>query len=313
MLLRNVRTGFVYTYSPALANSADFEVYVERPNTNPEKGIKFTVVDGGIGDEVCALYAACGLANAGHKVFFHSRRKRWIDVASHPGVEIVDDPRKLVVDVRGNHAAELSDGFAGKLKSRAHLYIENVANEYGIDACAPARPKEVEKLKRPLTSQYIVLAPMASKPNRSWPHWRALAEKIDRQIVVVGAGFQEKEIREEFSGLDAGFVLGAHPREVLALVAHAHTVVANDSGIAHIGGLMGARTVVLSAMFPGDYLFACAPTVSCLMPKRDCVGCFSAPESKFAPECATSCAALPEITVEQVLAQIEPKTKKRGK
>lgn len=305
MLLRNKKNGFIYSNTPALANNPDYEVFVERPNTEPSRGIHFRVAVGGIGDEICALYAACGLADAGYEVFLHTKRRRWLDVAAHKGVQLVEG-QKLVVDARGNHERELSDGFAGKLKSRSHLYVENICNEYGIPSCSPSRPTVVSVPKRTVSGDYVVIAPLSSKSARDWPlqNWRQLTERMGKRTIVVGAGNQEEALRNGFAGLEVEYLLGSHPHEVLGLLAHASAVIGNDSGIVHAAGLVGSPGYAICAQFPPDYLFDCAPTVKGVMAQKDCAGCFSAEKSKYAPECKSSCSALQEVSVDRVYETI---------
>jgi hypothetical protein len=325
MLLKNKRTGNVYAYSPVLANDPEFEIFEEKPDLNPQKGIRFGIKEGGIGDDICALYVACGLANAGYKVFLHVRKARWVGVASHPNLEIVEGFKQMVFVLEASgplYEKECADAYSGKVETRSRAYMSRVAEAYQIKAVSPAEPLSVSIPERTIAEDYAVIAPFSSKQERDWPalKWRELSKRLINsglKVVVVGAGVHEHTIRKTFSDINVEYMVGISPVVVIAAVAHASIVVSNDSGIAHVGGLLNAPTVCVTARFMPDYLFDCTKTVWAVIPGKDCVGCCSAPDSKLQPACSTACAALAELTVEDVMTAIETpakaKPKKRAK
>lgn len=222
---------------------------------------------GGIGDTVVALYAACGMAQAtGREVVYYARYRQWIDRASFPGVEIRDH-QEIGVDASGGwegphgyHAATRT------ARSRLWAYCTNLANAYRLPPFEGVRPHLPPP---PVTSgqPYAVLAPFTSAwPAREWPAWKwtAVAHNLAaRGIRPVGVGTREQRHRlaATLPGHECHY--GTTADQVLDIMQGAMVVVANDSGLAHVGGLLDVPTVAVHAgSLPHAYLFERGNSIS---------------------------------------------------
>jgi ADP-heptose:LPS heptosyltransferase len=133
------------------------------------------------------------------------------------------------------------------------------------------RPAQIDTSVRhwiPSFDRYAVIAPFAAYDSRNWPQekWRELAVKLnDAGIVPIIIAMDRHRERTEkaFTGCDVMLCVG-HPADaVLDLICHAFIVIGNDSGIAHIGGLMGSPTVAVHAgTFSHSFLYDFAPSVT---------------------------------------------------
>lgn len=125
----------------------------------------------------------------------------------------------------------------------------------------------------------IVLAP-GSKPGemkaKRWPFFAELAAAFD-EVIVVGSN---DDIRR-FDGTVAhfpehvlSFVGQLSLAETAALVASAAAVVANDCGIGHLAGALGAPTVLLFGPTPDRSLGTLPPNVIVLRAGLECEPCW---------------------------------------
>lgn len=108
-------------------------------------------------------------------------------------------------------------------------------------------------LNRPI----IYLSPMTNGPDRNWPleRWHRLEHELssgsDIQILVGTSGYQEWATMADFKSFKSSSFLGKHRPDVLiAVMSMMDCIISNDSGFAHLGGIMGVPTV---AVCGGDY------------------------------------------------------------
>lgn len=119
----------------------------------------------------------------------------------------------------------------------------------------------VDQLKASLAAHhlsagdYVVIAPGAEYgPAKRWPvaHFAALVERIDRPVLLLGSA-KEASICEDILALvspDARrrsrSLAGQTPlSEAMALIAAAHSVVSNDSGLMHVAAAFGVPQVAI--------------------------------------------------------------------
>ena len=139
----------------------------------------------------------------------------------------------------------------------------------------PAAPDQVHGIG----ADTVVLAPgcktgeMAAK---RWPHFPRLAEMFD-DVVIVGTS---DDLRY-FDGRDMGFP--AHVRslvgrlsltQVASVLATAGVVVANDSGLGHLAGAVGAPTILLFGPTPDRELGRLPPNVAVRRAGMPCEPCW---------------------------------------
>ena len=141
----------------------------------------------------------------------------------------------------------------------------------------PIAPSEAHGISR----STLVLAPgcktgeMAAK---RWPHFPALAERF-ADVVVVGT-------RDDLRGFDGTpFSFPTHVRSLAGrltlrqtaeALAAAGAVVANDSGLGHVAGAVGAPTILLFGPTSERVLGAFPPNVAVLRAGLPCEPCWQA-------------------------------------
>jgi heptosyltransferase-2 len=98
---------------------------------------------------------------------------------------------------------------------------------------------------------YLVFAPGAEfGPAKRWPpqHFAELARLAGRPAVLLGSG-KEAALCEEIAGLAPGKCLNLAGKtslnEAFALLAGAHAVISNDSGLMHVAAAFGVPQVAL--------------------------------------------------------------------
>lgn len=148
----------------------------------------------------------------------------------------------------------------------------------------------------------VVLAPFSSHAARSWHllHWRFLETLLlDRGYRVI--------IIDGKNGRCGKFVspalIGERPGRVAALVSAASCTVANDSGIAHLCGLVGARCVALVAQVDGRKVYGFWPSVNVIQASLPCGRCYFR-GAWYSPECRSACVNLNTITPYQVIDEV---------
>jgi hypothetical protein len=184
---------------------------------------------------------------------------------------------------------------------------ERYRSNIGASKCVLPQLRERERLAE-LGRAYsgaVVLAPFSSYRDREWNQrsWQELAALLERKayrVVVVA--------RDEARPLDkfaCEKVVGAGHEELAGLLLNAAAVVGNDSGVAHMAGVMGCPTVVLCAQTTGKDIFGFYPSVRVLQAHAmTCSGCWwQAPY--HSATCNPHCPALQTITPAEVVHEVD--------
>ena len=340
-LLRNMDNGAVIEWDASRASQSNYKelsveeirAYLASPAVSkvmhkvpaPGDGIVFHLSARGIGDAVCGLYAACGLAQAGHKVVYYTRFPEYMPTTKifQQGLQIVSHTEDMGANGSAGWTIDLEDGYEGVLKSRPRGYLRNICKAYGIDEVAPARPEAVKKERRQVRDNYILLAPFTHHANRQWPmaHWARLCEILmeeKRKPIVVGMGHDEEACRKWFAPIGVEFRLNQRVDQMIELIEDAAVLVGNDSGPAHLGGLYGTPTLAIFAQARPDYLYECATSIVPVTPSTEtkCRFCFWTQRGGNKPSCYDACSALysisPFLVADQVIATLRKRKKEQG-
>lgn len=269
--------------------------------------VSFHLSASGIGDTVCGIYAACGLAKAGHQVEYQAKNTAWLQGISHPGLNIipeVDTP----FDANANYVKQIKEAFHRRVESRSGWYIRNIATAYGIAECKPSRPN-VAKPSPVIDGKYVVLAPFSSHDSRDWNpnHYRRLAIGLQRrgiQVIAIGSPKQKERLDIAFYGLDIKKLSDKQPQWISAMVANAAVLVGNDSGMVHLAGLYGAPTLCIQSQFDPLYSFMCGDSIECITPDMSCVRCHGLVDGGWDQNCNLVCSALQTINPERVTEKV---------
>jgi ADP-heptose:LPS heptosyltransferase len=222
----------------------------------------------GLGDAISGLYAVCGLADAtGRPVIYHAHSAAWLARVSHPNVYIV--PKEY-----GQHGADLNNGEWSYVKqvqqapTRTGAYCANLAHALRLPAFTPTRPASIDLTRaNKYPGRNAVLAPFSCYSSREWPaaKWCALAGQLVAEgyhVHAIGSAQQAGQLADALGDATVTRHVGLAPAHVINLMLAAEVVVANDSGPAHVGGLLGVPTICVHAgSLPHGFLFDLAPSV----------------------------------------------------
>jgi hypothetical protein len=158
-----------------------------------------------------------------------------------------------------------------------------------------------------VTSRTVVLAPGCKTGEMSakrWPHFAELAEAYE-DVAVVGT----TDDLHRFDG--SRFCFPSHVkmlageltlRQTAEVLASAGVVVANDSGLAHVAGAVGAQTIIIFGPTPERTLGRLPPNVTVLRQGLPCEPCWF--QARFRA-CGRHITCLEGLTVEAVIETIK--------
>lgn len=251
----------------------------------------------GLGDSICSIYAACGLASVSEKpVVYHCRHHDWLGRISHPNLTIVKHSTSGH-DIGGGWQAYRQQIFSAQ--SRCKKYVLDMAEKLALTPFPALRPQTIDRSTQ-RKDKYIVLAPFSCHPVRQWPlkNWTLLAKELcasGYKLICIGGAEHAVSMTALFSEQVecVQYEAGKHPDTILDIVAGASLLIGIDSGPAHLGGLLGVPTIAIHAgSLPHQFLFDMAPNVSSV------VGSPSLPRSDHNPQ------ALGSVTVEAVMEAV---------
>lgn len=266
--LRHVRDCELYdtcTRGPsAIRSCSTCSDYAEPP-------VGFTVDHGasGIGDALLGLMAVAGLKreNPGEHIVYRvsASVQKWLELFD--GYDEIGVSAKVHTDRPTPGARQMNLGYSVEWNSKfaAASRLERYCRNIG--AVKPHLPslKEPERIKD-LGKDFagsVVLCPYTTDKTRLWPldYWvgleRLLIEDGYRTLIVGSE-------RENLIGFAGTPVLGLPPDRVAGIITNARIVIGNDSGMAHLGGILGRPTLVICGDYPGDRIFGCYPKVKCI-------------------------------------------------
>ena len=148
-----------------------------------------------------------------------------------------------------------------------------------------------------ISGPYTVFCPGAEYgPAKRWPHFRALASKLDCRIVLLGAAADRKEA-EQIPGTN--LVGQTTLDEAIDLIAGAAAVVTNDSGLMHIAAATGTPQVALFGSSSPEHTPPMSAVARVLWLKIECSPCYQ----RICPLGHFNC--MNGLSVERVLEEIK--------
>jgi len=140
-------------------------------------------------------------------------------------------------------------------------FYSALSGEAGVDKDRPAlqvAPAAVEAVLAPRglqTRGFYVVAPGAEYgPAKRWPalHFAALAARLDKPVLLLGSTKDDavcSEIAQAVNAQRPGHCTNLAGRtsldEAVALIAGAHAMVSNDSGLMHVAAAFGVKQVAI--------------------------------------------------------------------
>lgn len=188
-------------------------------------------------------------------------------------VRLKKEPKSALAAIRQMRGFDASIDFQGLIKSAALPWAARVRERIGFDGEAirekPAllftnRKVRVDTTKHVIEQNLqlagtrwgdgnwdaypapidatgeIVLLPGAGKPNKIWPHFGELVQRLPNALVVWGPG--EKELAEATGGRLAP---PTNLRELAYILGKAEVVIGGDTGPLHLAAALGTKVIGL--------------------------------------------------------------------
>jgi ADP-heptose:LPS heptosyltransferase len=259
--------------------------------------IKVRMNSKGWGDTFLSLTASYGLKLKYPKdrVIFSTRNMGCaeifpaaFDVLTH---EWDETPAEKVYSPYDSYRLELWHG----KKTRLQLYSELCEN---VTLTIPPH----KQLHDTQFNGHIVLVPYTDSTNRNWliQHWLALEQ------ILMSRGFGCVVMSAAEDGLEkfvSQRVIQIPPIEVASIIENAHCVIAGDTGIMHLTGLLGTKGIVLTAGITGDRIYSLYPTVKVVNGGLECNNCRWV--GTVSNLCSTICASL-QLIHPKIIADMVP-------
>ena len=299
LYIRNIQTSKLHAYDRSLLELGYYVEYEDDPRDPPKKtkDIVFYNSALGIGDAVCGMYAACGIADQGFNVAFHTRHVDWLSVVSHPNVSICQES-DLFANANLDYDGQLKSGLSGE--SRPNWYIKNLQRYYEIPDCTAKRPANVAHY--PKAEKMAIIAPLSIWSVRSWnpAKWTDLSNLLTDSgysVVIIGSG-RGRELVEKIPA--AKFFWDMPAKEVIELIGSATILYGNDSGMVHVAGMLGTPAVVVLGPTSKKFVFDCGESVVGISSDMPCTGCYWQRDQGWDERCIKNCESLQSIKPESV-------------
>jgi hypothetical protein len=271
---------------------------------------------GGIGDAVCGIYAASGLAAAGHAVVLSTKHHQWIS-GCQAKVGLGD------FGTTGNDAsirydeqlvAQRSDSM--EMMNRAQWYLNNLEIKHphlqGINPIVPEFRFPLEAA--PIPGPYIVMNPFSAHSSRIWKQekWKELASALVREgITPIGIGSMRdsRGLSAIFSTVKgARFYWAQTASWVRSAMRQSIGFIGNDSGMTHVAASLGVPTVAVMSHIRPSFVFNPARVTPVVPdPKMfPCIYCGWQTQQgyRYGRPCMPTCEALQSISVSAVFEAV---------
>lgn len=147
----------------------------------------------------------------------------------------------------------------------------------------------------------VVIAPYAVYMNRNWPlhRWLQLEKKFqDAGVTVISSdGPGDGSKLAIFSGIK---YWGHGPHQTAALLQKADLIIGNDSGLAHLAGVLQRPAIAIHGPTNGWATYGVYGTVKWIESDLDCHACYWQEKNGYAHPCTAGCDALHSIPVDKV-------------
>lgn len=292
---------------------------VEAPEVRPDGAVPFFVDMSGIGDTVVALGFVEGYRAMGIPSWIVSERGDY----------------KSLLRVFGEHPRPLGEDSVGAVRTggRAHYHMGYLRRGYKTHSYAEwmqdnLRERPQWKQATPLVdpevrawaAQYreygewegswgkcsgkpVLLFPEAHFGTRVWPK---------NFFVDLAHGLRQRGVRsiavlphEGGAGVFPSFMAGLSLEQVGALMGEAGAVVGNDSGPAHLAGMLGVPTLAICG--PTQNMFSQYTSVTQVHVDPGvlgCTGCWFNADKGYRAACDSGCRALAAVTPEEIYYEL---------
>ena len=258
----------------------------------------------GIGDVICSLYGIQGLATK-----FPEREINFFIPQHHEWAQLADIPKMKVGKYRENHgitdAVYMYNGREDKTMRMKHTNSPKklFASRLNVAPQKPPLKPEFFSGEPIFSGRYIVLSPFASRLNRTWElhNWKILARELAKagyRVIVLDSPFEGARCK----GIGAEYYWGQKMDWTANVCHNASMIISNDSGLAHFGGWLGVKTlVIMSELFPEQFYDFTDNRF--IVPQQRCTGCRFLPEGGYEEKCDWGCWVLQSVRPADVLSK----------
>lgn len=260
----------------------------------------------GLGDAIVGLYTIASLLNKypNKTINYYNRFTNWIHWWSgRANFKSLSEESKIEsIDLWSEYDKELIHS-----ENRKLWYCQRVEENL-----LPYFPTLDEKKffrdigKRIHEKDYIIIVPFATTTTRTWSihNWHHLSkiikDKLNLDIILLDSPGDGK--RHQF--FDCLRYWGQPPNIVMNLLYYSKCVISNDSGLAHLGGLLKKPVIGISSQFKPEKLFSHGLYYP-VYKETICSGCQFQEDKGFIPSCNIGCWTLSSITPYDVLDEVE--------
>jgi hypothetical protein len=217
-----------------------------------------------VGDSLAALPAVLGLkARDGGNVAYHCKHHDWVRL----WYEDVAEESKDHVDLNKGY---IKGCFQKEKGTRTKRYCDVI----GVKPVMP-QLREREKLydEGQAYRGCIALCQGSCYDARQW----SLQNWLHLESLLIGAGYKVvifDSDAERCKDFKSDKLIGQGPRHVVSVLLNCEAIVSVDSGLAHVGGLIGTKTFVLEGPTTAEGVFGFYPSVEGIKGKMPCHGCY---------------------------------------
>lgn len=201
---------------------------------------------------------------------------------------------------------QLNDGYFDEINTRGAITrIQRYCNNAGVEKWR--FPSLKTNLPHSLYEGAVVIAPFCDSAEREYPLalWLELEKLLTKRWNVVVTDNRPYKCRH----FTCKKVVGTPAANVVSLVRGAALVIANDSGVSHLAGVLGVPTLALCGQVRGERIYNCYSSVIPINATWDCAGCYWAGRYRKGPwkasTCLPRCPALSSISPQYIFTLAE--------
>lgn len=264
---------------------------------------------GGLGDQLLGLCAVKGLQASTRRPIAYA-----VSPLGRPFVELFDGWDYLRCHTHDEcketpppgPLLQINAGYLNECRTRAatprlERYLANIGSSSPLLPVLRDRER-LEDLGRAWRG-CVIIAPFSSTPTRDWrvESWLTLERDLAAagwRVVLVHSS------ADRTAGFKCDKLIAPSAEGLTAAALNAAGVVAGDSGIAHLAGILGRPTIVVCGQTTGSQIYGFYPHVVAMQGKLFCDGCWW--QAPFAGlTCDTTCASMQSITPGDVVKALE--------
>jgi ADP-heptose:LPS heptosyltransferase len=268
----------------------------------------------GVGDTILMLAVIKGVANVNPGALVRAvvleGREQWA-LLGWPDVVTVDKDLKAKEPLYNELYPQRHESLGGDQKAIDRGLTRQAlwAAEVGVKAVQPVPriPAEARAWAAGMQTKLfgdkpvVWISPWACARERTWPlrRWAELADGLIAEGYAVAGIHTAKEL---FLDGVTWFEASAFPADrTAAMFELAKLVIGNDSGMVHLAGFLGVRTLAICGPTQGWVIFGDYPSVCVVDSWLRCAGCLGLTSDYNPRWCRLECEALHDISAGRVL------------